>query len=101
MNDTVASWDRLTEFEHMIEAVFGTAGWYRQNWRDFRTKDGRTAADICRSMTRSTMALDAETCELVDEPRNSTAGQVARNLLEFYEGAPIRKRRRKAPPRTA
>jgi len=62
MNDTVASWDRLTEFEHMIEAVFGTAGWYRQNWRDFRTKDGRTAADICRSMTRSPIALDAETC---------------------------------------
>ena len=79
----------------MIEAVFGTAGWYRQNWRDFRTKDGRTAADICRSMRRSLMALDAETCELVDEPRNSTVGQVARNLLEFYEGTPIRKRRRK------
>jgi hypothetical protein len=44
-SNTVASWDRLTEFEHMIEAVFGTAGWYRQNWRDFRTKDGRTAAE--------------------------------------------------------
>ena len=94
--DAVASWDKLLEFEHMIEAVFGATGWYRANWKAFRTKDGRTAADVCRGVRRSMMLVDDETCVLADEPPGSTASQVAQALLEFYENAPRRKSKRKA-----
>jgi hypothetical protein len=41
------------------------------------------------------MLVDDETCLLADEPLNSTASQVAQALLEFYEGAPARRRKRK------
>ena len=94
-SDAVASWDRLLEFEDMIEAVFDSTGFYRANWKAFRTKDGRTAAEVCRGVRRSMMLVDDETCLLADEPLNSTASQVAQALLEFYEGAPARRRKRK------
>jgi len=80
----LAALDRIGEFETMIEAVFNS-GFYRKNWRSYRTGDNRTAADVCRAVKRSTTPLADDMCELADEPQRSTIGSVARSLLSFYE----------------
>lgn len=82
--ESMAARNRADQFEEMIEAVFGGSGWYRQKWRAYRTKDGRTAADICRAVQRSLVLCSNEIAMMADEPPG-TVGAVARALLSFYE----------------